>query len=138
LFVHNTFLSKEDLVWAESQHNGITWCLCPKANLYITGQLPAVSVLREHAGNIAIGTDSLASNDKLDILDELKVLSKHFPSIPLQELLLWATINGAKALQMENKIGSLEAGKKPGILLLTDSNKNAIQLTAEARVERLA
>jgi aminodeoxyfutalosine deaminase len=137
LFVHNTFLSKEDLIWAESQHKGITWCLCPKANLYITGELPSVNTLREYTSNIAIGTDSLASNDKLDILDELKVLSRHFPSVPLKDLIQWATINGAKALLMENKVGSLEPGKTPGILLMQNFDKQTQQLTADTTVQKL-
>ncbi|MDQ3846029.1 MAG: amidohydrolase family protein, partial [Bacteroidota bacterium] len=61
--------------------------------------------------------DSLASNHSLSIPDEIKTIQKNFPSIPLEEVLQWATLNGAKALQMDDILGSFERGKKPGVVL---------------------
>jgi imidazolonepropionase-like amidohydrolase len=46
------------------------------------------------------------------------VLKKHFQFIPMENLLQWATINGAQALQIDDKYGSFEKGKTPGVLLL--------------------
>jgi cytosine/adenosine deaminase-related metal-dependent hydrolase len=65
-----------------------------------------------------IGTDSYASNWSLDILDELKTIQKHNANIPLDEMLGWATINGARALQMDKGLGSFEKGKKPGVVVI--------------------
>lgn len=65
-----------------------------------------------------LGTDSLASNHQLSILEEMKTLQKHFPVVSTKTLLQWATINGAKALQMDNVLGSFERGKKPGIVII--------------------
>jgi cytosine/adenosine deaminase-related metal-dependent hydrolase len=69
-----------------------------------------------------IGTDSYASNWSLSVLDELKTIQQHHPEIPLEEMLGWATLNGARALQMDKHLGSFEKGKKPGVVLIKDFN----------------
>ena len=84
---------------------------------------------------IVIGTDSLASNHQLSVLEELNTLQHFFPKVGLQELLQWATLNGAKALQLEEMLGSFEKGKTPGILLITETKNNLV--TIRSNVERL-
>lgn len=96
------------------------FCLCVNANQYIEAALPPVEMLRQQGCNIVLGTDSLASNWSLNILDEIKTIRTQFPHIPLEEILTWATSNGAKALGMEGFLGSFEKGKKPGVVLLND------------------
>ena len=81
--------------------------------------MPPIDLLRAQKVNIVVGTDSYASNWSLNILDELKTIQKYNPSIPLSKMLGWATINGARALQMEKGLGSFEKGKKPGIVLIS-------------------
>ncbi len=126
LLVHNTNTTENDISLAKSSGNEVFFCLCPNANLYIENSLPPIDLLKKHQCNIIIGTDSLASNHSLSILDELKTIAKYFPSIPLEELLQWSTLNGAKALQMDHTIGSFEKGKKPGVNLLQGSSSNRI------------
>lgn len=84
---------------------------------------------------IALGTDSLASNDVLCILSELKALHEAFDELDLRKTIKWATINGAKALGIDDRFGSLEKGKRPGLNLLTDVK--GFDLTSKTRVERL-
>jgi aminodeoxyfutalosine deaminase len=98
------------------------YCLCPNANLYITDTLPDVNLLVQQQCNIVLGTDSLASNRQLSILEEMKTLQQNFPELEIQTLLQWATFNGAKALQLEDDLGSFDKGKKPGILLIEKVN----------------
>jgi imidazolonepropionase-like amidohydrolase len=86
--------------------------------------MPPIELLRANNAEIVIGTDSYASNWSLNILDELKTIQKQFPSIPLSEMLGWATMNGARALQMEKSLGSFEKGKKPGIVLIEGISTN--------------
>ena len=117
ILVHNVHTSESDLLFAKATDKKLTWCLCPNANLYITGQLPAVDLFIKHNCDIVLGTDSLASNHQLSIIEEIKTIRSHFPHIPTGQLLGWATINGAKALQMENLLGSFEKGKQPGVIL---------------------
>ncbi len=86
---------------------------------------------------ITIGTDSLASNNKLDILEELKTLQANFPALSIGQLVAWATINGASALGMEQSFGKIETGKKPGLLLLQNTDLINMKLLPESIVTRL-
>lgn len=120
LLVHNTDTAIEDIVAAEARFPLLAWCLCPGANLYIEGRLPNVPMLAQQAKSICLGTDSLASNTQLSVLTEMRILREHFSEIGEEELLRWATLNGARALQMDDRIGSFEVGKKPSVLLLDE------------------
>ena len=138
LLVHNTFSSPEDLKIANPFLSKIYWILCPNANLYIENQLPDLKLFREHKLNIALGTDSLASNSRLSILEEIRTISSHFPEIKLEELIEWGTLNGAKALNFSNQLGSLEVGKKPGINLISMLDLENMKLKRESVVKKLA
>jgi len=83
-----------------------------------------------------VGTDSYASNWSLNMLDELKMIYKHNPTLSLSETLSWITINGARALQMEDKIGSIEIGKKPGLVLI-ENLLGQHQLTSSSSAKRI-
>ena len=86
---------------------------------------------------IITGTDSLASNSKLSILEELKTLQKHFPKVNIEELVLWATLNGAKALGEDDNFGKIEIGLKPGLLLLQNVDLVNMKLLPDSFVTRL-
>ncbi|HEX8279654.1 MAG TPA: amidohydrolase family protein [Segetibacter sp.] len=139
LLVHNTFTKEQDVTFVKNARsaNSVSFCLCVNANQYIEQSIPPIDILREQECNIVLGTDSLASNWSLSILDEMKTIQNKFPSIPLEELLGWATINGAQALQMNDKLGSFEKGKQPGIVLLHNLDVNQKEILHSAKVERL-
>lgn len=118
LLVHNTCSRAEDVQYAQQRNPDVYWCLCPNANIYIESRLPDVAMLQEQAGtdHICIGTDSLASNHQLSVLSELQAIHKGFPGISWETLLQWATLNGARALQLDDVIGTIAVGKMPGIV----------------------
>ena len=124
ILVHNSFTSASDIKAVQKEMPNSFWCLCPNANMYIEQTMPPIELLRANGAEIVIGTDSYASNWSLNIIDELKTIQKHNPSIPLSEMLGWATINGARALQMEKGLGSFEKGKKPGVVLIEGVHSN--------------
>ena len=135
MFVHNCAVTEGD-VDAITQHFSapIFWTLCPRSNNYISGVEPqTVELLRARALNICIGTDSLASNWSLSMMEELKM----FRGVPLEELLQWATINGARALGIDDKYGSIEVGKQSGIVNLTGVNLEDFTLTSASRAVRI-
>jgi cytosine/adenosine deaminase-related metal-dependent hydrolase len=119
ILVHNSFTSVADIQAVQQQMPNTSWCLCPNANQYIESAMPPIDLLRAQKASIVVGTDSYASNWTLNILDELKTIQKHNPTIELAEMLSWATLNGARALQMDKQLGSFEKGKKPGIVLIS-------------------
>jgi aminodeoxyfutalosine deaminase len=126
LLVHNTYMNEADLLLTDSFGENIYLCLCPNANLYIEDRLPDIPVFINHKAHIVLGTDSLASNRQLSLLEEIKTIRKTFPTIPSSELLKWATSNGAKALSFHEKLGDFTKGKKPGIVLIENPDNGEI------------
>lgn len=121
ILVHNNFTNQDDIDFVLKSEIPVSFCLCPNANLYIENTLPPVELLLHNKLNICIGTDSLASNHQLSVWEEIKTLQLHFPHLSLSVLLQAATLNGAKALGMENELGSFEKGKKPGVIVLENT-----------------
>lgn len=65
---------------------------------------------------MTIGTDSLTSNWQLSVWEEMKTIHKYCSYVPIETIVGWATINGAKALGFDSQLGSIEVGKKPGLV----------------------
>jgi cytosine/adenosine deaminase-related metal-dependent hydrolase len=134
LLVHNTYSTESDVANASKQHKGLYWCLCPNANLYIENRLPDVKMLMNAGVKLTLGTDSLASNCGLSILEEMKTL--HISQgIGFSEVLKWATYNGAEFLGLTEQFGTLAPGKTPGINLIVNTNGGG--LVRESIVKRL-
>lgn len=137
LLVHNTFTSEADIRELKSQRKmeNTFFVLCPNANLYIENRLPQVSLFREEGLNICLGTDSLASNHALSILNEMIILHQYFPSIAMQDLVDWACPNGARALGIEGRYGSFKPALKPGVNLITGVDLKNLRFTGKSRVQ---
>ena len=133
--VHNTFTNQDDVEFVKEYSNELVYyCLCVNANLFIEDKLPPIDLLRKNECIICLGTDSYASNHHLSIVEEIKTIQHQYSNlVPLTEILQWATLNGAKALQMESLLGSFEKGKKPGAVhIIVDENqrmKSAVLLS---------
>lgn len=132
LLVHNTFTNKEDIEFAKNYSSNVYWCFCPNANEYIEGKQPNYHLFLNE--KCTIGTDSLASNWSLSILDELKTISKKEPNISLQLLIKWATFNGAKFLGF-NDLGAIEKGKSPGLNLISGIRNE--QITEHSSIKKI-
>ncbi len=88
-----------------------TVCLCPGSNRFIgVGRAPAAA-MHEAGINLAIGTDSLASNRRLSIFSEMAELAGTAPELEPEAIFRAATLGGAMALRLESETGSLEPGK---------------------------
>lgn len=120
--IHLNYVNNDDVEIVNNNHMSVVYC--PRSNNWFQrkGTYPLIKFL-EKGVNVAIGTDSLASNNSLNMFDELILIKKQFPGIKNDILLEMATINGAKALGIENKVGSLERGKKADIIGLKINNK---------------
>lgn len=121
LAVHMTQLNEQDIELIAK--NRINVAHCPESNLKLGSGICPVTALKQTDINVAIGTDSSASNNDLDMLSEMRtsgLLAKGVggdaTALPAAEILEMATINGAKALQIGDKTGSLEVGKAADLI----------------------
>ncbi|MEJ2143170.1 MAG: TRZ/ATZ family hydrolase [Gammaproteobacteria bacterium] len=123
LAVHMTQLTPDEI--QQCAEAGVHVLHCPESNLKLASGFCPVNDL-QHAGiNVALGTDGAASNNDLDMFAEMrsaallaKGVSGNASALPAEAALRMATINGARALGLENEIGSLEAGKSADIIAI--------------------
>ena len=110
-----------------------TWVVCPESNRYISNLKPPYDTLLTMNVPMAIGTDSAASARSLSMIDNMRLIE----NVPLARLLEWATLGGAKAIGIDNRIGSIEVGKKPGLVVIEGADLHEQKLTAESRAIRI-
>ncbi len=135
LLIHNTFVDEEviDRIESHFEPGRVTWVLCPRSNDFIEGAHPPATLLHRKGVRIAIGTDSLASNETLSMPGEMKLL----PEISLHDRIRWATLTGAEALGIDSWAGSFTPGKRPGAILLTGIDLGSMTLRTDAASRRI-
>ena len=136
LLVHNVCLRQSDIDALKKVMNNPYFAICPLSNIFIHNTLPPIELMRANKLAIALGTDSLSSNDDLDMMKELVCLHMNFPEIPMQELLQWASLNGARFLRKEGELGTLAVGKHPGVVMITEIDADGC-ITPASRSIRL-
>lgn len=116
LAVHMTQLESAEIEWFAGF--GAHVVHCPESNLKLASGFCPVARLLENRINVALGTDSAASNDDLDMLGEMRTaallakgVANSASAVPAAQALRMATLNGAQALGLEAEIGSLVPGK---------------------------
>ena len=128
LMVHNTTSTEEDILAAMTWSPHTYWVTCPNANLYIENQLPRYEQFIKTGATVCIGTDSLTSNWQLSIFEEMKTILRYQSFLTFEQVLQWATLNGAKALGYNDTLGSIEVGKRPGLLHLNRKREESTNL----------
>ncbi len=136
LLVHNICLSKDDVDAALKVLERPYWAICPLSNLFIHNQLPPLEMMVDKGLKICIGTDSLSSNDDLDMVKEIYCLRANFPAISLETMFGWACKNGADLLGKEAEFGTIQEGKKPGLVFIDGLDSNG-DLTADSRSHKI-
>ncbi len=136
LLVHNVCLEQEDIDAVKKVMANPYFAICPLSNIFIHNALPPIGLMRMNGLAIALGTDSLSSNDDLDMVKELNCLHENFPEVPMAELLEWACMNGAKFLKKDDVLGSLTPGKRPGVVRISGVDDEGF-VTAESRSVRI-
>ena len=132
--VHDCCITQRDIDIVMGHFTApVWWCLCPRSNRYISGLEPPVELLRRNRLNICLGTDSLASNDRLSVFEEMRM----FPGIPLPELLAWAAGGGAQALGMEDALGEIAPGRRCGLTVISGLDYGTLCLTPASQIHRI-
>jgi 5-methylthioadenosine/S-adenosylhomocysteine deaminase len=129
LCVHATQLNDEERTLLGA--SGTTVVHCPESNLKLASGFCEVAKLLAAGVNVALGTDGAASNNDLDMFSEMrtaallaKAVAGDASALPAAQALQMATLNGARALGLENDIGSLEIGKYADLLAVNLSALN--------------
>jgi cytosine/adenosine deaminase-related metal-dependent hydrolase len=137
MLVHNCLVGQREIDIVMGHFTApVTWVLCPGSNRYISGLTPPVDLLRRNGLRIAVGTDSLASNETLSVVRELRLLGEagrvtegetgsETGGVPLAELLGWACAD------------RIEVGRSPGLVLLSGVDPATLTLTENACTERV-
>lgn len=132
--VHGCMATADDIALLDSHfQGGVTWALCPESNRFISRIKPPVELLRSLGARVGIGTDSLASARSLSMIDNMRQLG----DIPLAELLTWATLNGARALGIDDRMGEIAVGKRPGLVIIEGADLSSLRLTEQSYARRL-
>lgn len=123
LAVHMTQVNGHDIQLLTE--NNVNVIHCPESNMKLaSGVCPAVALLKSGI-NVALGTDGVASNNDLNMLGEMqttgliaKASTENAEALPAADILRMATLNGAKALGLENLVGSLAVDKAADIVAI--------------------
>lgn len=122
LAVHLVYTDAADI--ALLAQNRVSVCLCPRSNMALHGRLPDVARMAAVGLPLCLGTDSLACVDSLSMVDEMAFVAYKCPALRPEDLLNMATINGAAALGVADRFGSLEPGKKGALVYLPVKAEN--------------
>ena len=139
LFIHNTQMKEAQIRDVISWNPNSFFVTCANANLFIENALPDYKQFLNADAKLCIGTDSLSSNWHLSIVEEIKIILKFNSYLSLQEVLTWATYNGAKALKLDDRMGSIEKNKRPGInwIQAVSHSNDQWLLRKDAKVKRI-
>lgn len=121
--VHAVHLTEREIgLLAE---NGCSVAHCPASNLKLASGFAPAAALHRAGVNVALGTDGAASNNRLDVLGEMRLaallakgVSADATALPAHAALRCATLNGARALGLQDRIGSIEPGKAADLIAL--------------------
>jgi 5-methylthioadenosine/S-adenosylhomocysteine deaminase len=125
--VHSVHMNENELE-AYADH-GCSVVHCPSSNLKLASGLAPVTAMRAAGINVALGTDGAASNNRLDMFQEMrtaallaKAQSGRADAVPARAVLEMATLGGARALGLDHRIGSIEPGKAADLVAVNLSD----------------
>jgi cytosine/adenosine deaminase-related metal-dependent hydrolase len=128
LVVHGTFLDDEEIAFLAERRARMTVVYCPRTHARLIGGKYPLEGFLAAGVRVALGTDSRASNPDLSLWNEVRFVRERFPSVPPERLLEMATKNGAEALMLADRYGTIEPGRTAR---LATSGLDATALTAD-------
>jgi 5-methylthioadenosine/S-adenosylhomocysteine deaminase len=114
LAVHGVYFTDAEL--ARLAAAGATLVTCPRSNRWTGAGVPPVERFYASGVRVAVGTDSLASVDDLNLFAELAEVRRLAPGVPAARILESATLAGAVALGFDSELGSITPGKRAQLL----------------------
>ncbi len=121
ILIHCNYLTDDEIEIIEKTKSNVVFC--PRSHEYFLHKDHPFSTLKDKGINIALGSDSLASNDTLSILDEMKFVRTCYPGLEPNYIFRMGTIAGAVALKMDDCIGQLHPGYNADIAVIEFENR---------------
>ncbi len=131
---HCVWLQPQDFDILARHHVGVAHC--PSSNMKLASGAAPVTTMLEHGITVGLGPDGPAgSNNDFDLMEEMdlagklqKLITRDPRSLPARKIIEMATIDGARVLGLDAKIGSLEAGKRADFITIALDQPNAVPL----------
>ncbi len=111
LAIHGNYLGDEELAFLAQHADRMSTVYCPRTHAYFGHARHPLAKLLALGANVAVGTDSRASNPDLNLWEELRFVAERFPELAPRTVLELGTWRGARALGIEGRAGSLEPHK---------------------------
>ena len=114
--VHCVHITADEAEMLATRAQGVV--LCPRSNRYLHNGAPPVAMLHGLGADMAVGTDSAASNDAIDLFAEARALGGLDPELTEKRLLSMLTLEGARVLGVQDLLGSLEPDKQADLVIV--------------------
>jgi cytosine/adenosine deaminase-related metal-dependent hydrolase len=111
LVIHGNYLDEAEIDFVSRHAQRMSVVYCPRTHHYFGHPTHPLARLLAAGANVALGTDSRASNPDLSLLAEMRFVAQAFPQIRPEQVLALATLGGARALGLAHSVGTLQAGK---------------------------
>ena len=130
LIIHGNYLQPEEIKSLAAAKDRVSVVYCPRTHLYFEHARYPLEQFGSHGVNVAIGTDSRASNPDLDVLPELQLVRRLFPLLDPMSIFRMGTMNSAIALGCEESLGSIDVFKLAKLLIVDcpgDLNRDPLE-----------
>lgn len=121
LIVHGNYLNEAELDFVAQHRDHMNVVFCPRTHAFFEHDAYPLNEILERKIEVAIGTDSLASNPDLNLFAELKEVARSFPQLAAEQVLKFGTINGAAAIGYDSQLGTLAPGKAAALCFVEQS-----------------
>jgi len=122
--VHGNYLSDDDITFLAERRATMSVAYCPRTHSYFGHKPYPLAKLLERGVSMALGTDSRASNPDLDLLAEMRHVHAKHPDISPEQIVALGTGAGARALGLEDQVGTLGPGKAASLAIVELGNSH--------------
>ena len=122
LVIHGNYLTDDEIAFIASTSDSMSVVFCPRTHQYFGHADYPLRQLLGAGVQVAVGTDSRASNPDLNLFSELQNIHQRFPGLNPEQIIKLGTINGATALGVEQQLGTLTPGKQAAITVVRVPN----------------
>jgi cytosine/adenosine deaminase-related metal-dependent hydrolase len=111
LIIHGNYLDDDELQFLATHRDRMSLVYCPRTHAYFRHSPYPLTKALAAGVQVALGTDSRASNPDLNLLSEMRFIARAHPAVDPEEILHMGTLAGAEALGRESEVGSITSGK---------------------------